>query len=93
MKEEGAEFMFSSPELLSHTYSLLEDFLPTIQAIVDGQVVTVTATDLVDIEALLEAFAAKASPELQADLRAIQEELQQGALLEQLGIRIDHEVR
>lgn len=47
-----------------------------------------TPADLAAIDALLEAFAAKASPELQADLKALQEELRQGAVLEPFGIKI-----
>jgi hypothetical protein len=91
--EEGLWLMLSYPELLSYTRTLLERFLPTIQAILAGQLTMMTSADVADVEVLLEAFAAKASPKLQADLRAIQEELQQGTLLEQFGIRIDHEVR
>lgn len=47
-----------------------------------------TQADLAAIDALLEAFAAKAGPQLQADLKAIQEELRQGAVLEEFGIKI-----
>jgi len=47
-----------------------------------------TSADLAAIDVLLEAFAAKASPALQADLRAIQEEFRQRAVLKEFGITI-----
>lgn len=89
--EEGVELILSYPELLSHTQTLLEEFLPTIQAIVAGPEVTVTTADLAEVGALLEAFAEKARPELQADIRAIQEELRQRMLREQFRVRVEHE--
>lgn len=78
--KEMVELMSSYPELHSQSYSLLVDFLPTIMSSMNGEPVTVTEKELVDIEALIESFAEKASPEMQNDLRVIQEELNQGNL-------------
>ena len=85
---KGVWLMVRHPDLRARTRALLERYLPTLQAILAGRPATMTHTDLAAIKALLQAFAAKASPQLQADLKAMQEELQQGAVLEQLGIRI-----
>ncbi|MBI4590231.1 MAG: SBBP repeat-containing protein, partial [Candidatus Rokubacteria bacterium] len=85
---EGVWLLVRHPDLRAHTRALLERFLPMLRAIVVGRPATMTAADLVAIEALLQAFAAKASPELQADLKALQEELRHGTVLEQFGIRI-----
>ena len=85
---KGVWLMVRHPDLRARTRALLERYLPTLQAILAGRPATMTHADLAAIKALLQAFAAKASPQLQADLKAMQEELQQGAVLEQLGIRI-----
>lgn len=83
---EGVGLMVRHPALRAHTRALLEHFLPTLNVIRAGKPAAMTYADLARVEALLEAFAARASPELQADLQAIQKELQQGAVLGEFGL-------
>lgn len=85
---EGVWLMARYPKLRLQTRTLLERFLPTLQELLTGQGATITQTDLADINALLKSFASKASPELRADLRTIQKELWQGAVLDEIGVRI-----
>ena len=80
--------MVLHPALYSHTRTLLERFFPQLQRVVDEGEVTLTHSELAEIEVLLDAFAVHASPNLQTDLRAIQERLWQEGMLQQFGIRI-----
>lgn len=68
---EGVWLMVRHPELRAHTRALLERFLPMIRVLVAGRRTIMSAADLAAIDALLGAFAAKASPQLRADLKAI----------------------
>ncbi|MBI4589188.1 MAG: choice-of-anchor D domain-containing protein [Candidatus Rokubacteria bacterium] len=83
---EGVWLMVRHPELRARSRALLERFLPTLQAMLTGKKAVMTAADLAAMDALLEAFRAKASPQLQADLKGVQGELRQGTVLKEFGI-------
>jgi hypothetical protein len=85
---EAVWLMQLHPELRSRSRALLEQFLPTFQAVLAQKPATLTPANLASIDSLLAAFAKKARPALRADINSFRKELRHGALLRQLGIRI-----
>jgi hypothetical protein len=84
---ETVWLMLRHPELRAQARVLLDQLLPVIQEILAGEQVLMTAAQLDAFEGLLKGFAEKSSPRLRADLRALQVELRQGAVLAEFGIR------
>jgi len=83
---EGSYLLLRHPELRGRTYEVLENILPVIEAAVTGQPAMLTAADVADIENLMEAFAAKASPAMKNAIQRIQSDFYQGKFLSLFGI-------
>jgi hypothetical protein len=86
---EGSYLVLRYPELLEQTRAVIESLLPVIEAAVDGQPTTLTATEMANIEELLDAFAAKASPQLRKAIRRLQRDLKQEDFFSLFGIDAD----
>ena len=88
---EAVWLMLRYPALRSSSRVLLDQFLPTLQAIVAGRPASLTRTDLTAIDTLFAAFAARASGGFRADLQEVQKDLRRPTVLRQLRIPVqDH---
>ena len=83
---EGSYLLLRYPDLRERAYEVLENILPVIEAAVTGQPAMLTAADVADIESLLEAVAAKASPALKSLIQRIQSDFSQGKFSSLFGI-------
>jgi len=86
---EGSYLLLRYPDLREKTHEVLENVLPMIEAAVNGQQAILTAANVADIENLLEAFAAKASPKLKSAIRRLQSDFHQGKFLSNFGIDVE----
>lgn len=86
---EGSYLILRYPELRRQTREVLDKILPVIEAAVNGQPVQLTATDVAEIEYLLDAFAVKAGPKLQRLIRRIQADLHEEEIMSLFGITIE----
>jgi len=85
---EAVWLMLRYPALRTSSRLLLERYLPTLRALVEGRSASLTRRDLVTIDTLLAAFAMRASAGFRADLQAIRQELWQPTVLGEFGITI-----
>ncbi len=83
---ETSWLMLRHPELRTSARSLIERFVPTLQAIVGGKTALISSSDLAAIDGLLQAVAEKASAKLRADIGAVQTDLHQAWILREFGL-------
>jgi hypothetical protein len=83
---EGSLLVLRYPELRAQVREVVAWLLPTLEAAVDGRPAVLSAADVADIEDLLDAFAAKASPRLRRTIRQVRSDLRLGKLLPLFGI-------
>jgi hypothetical protein len=85
---EVALILVLNPSLRKRTRNLLDDLLPAIESILQGYEVVLSERKLKKINRLLNAFARKASPELQALIEDVKAELQNEYTMMQFGISV-----
>jgi len=86
---EGSWLLLRNPDLRAEVRHGLAQILPTIRAVLEGRPAALTSEDLVIIEDLMDAFAAKASSQLQQTLDQLRSELRSGQLLSLFGIGVE----
>ena len=82
---EGSYLLLRHPALRDQTLAVLNSVLPAIGATVQGRRAVLTAADIANIEALLQAYSAYASPALQTTLRRLLYDLDDGGTLSLFG--------
>jgi hypothetical protein len=86
--EEVASLLLRDPELRARTADLLAHVQPDVNALLAGEHITVSGVLLENMDALLNAFEAQASPGLQTVLKQVKKEMREGALFHELGITV-----
>ena len=88
---EGTWLLLRYPDLRMKTRDIWKQLLPKIQAVTDGQPAVLTLEDLGAIEGLMDAFSAKANPQLRLAIAQLRSDLRRRDLLSRLGIGIKFE--
>ena len=86
--EEVATLLLRDPALRVRTAGVLARVQPDVNALLAGKHITVTGVLLDQMEALLDAFEAQASPGLKTVLEQVKKEMREGTLFEELGITV-----
>jgi hypothetical protein len=86
---EGSYLLLRYPDLRERTYKVLTHVLPVIEAAVNGQIASLSATDAGEIEDLMEAFAEKGSPKLQGVIQKIESDFHEGKFATYFGIEAE----
>jgi hypothetical protein len=83
---EGCYLFLRYPELREQSRDVLEQVIPRIEAVVDGESVVLTLEDVAGIEDLMEAIHSKASPKLRKAIREFRSDFRKGNILSLFGI-------
>ncbi len=85
---EAVNLLLFNPELLLATQATLQRFIPTIRSLVERRWASVTQSDVIEMERLLDAFRAVSSPTLRRVLDQWKRDLRDPTVQREFGIRI-----
>lgn len=79
---------FQNPSLTDETKDVIDEMLPGIQSLLDGDEMAVSKMQVAALESLLTNFETKASPKLKTAIKKVKRDINRGEIFEQLGITI-----
>jgi hypothetical protein len=85
---EASGLLLKNADLRRKTRNLLMRVLPAVRAAANGRSAALTSDDLASIDALMDAFSAKARPELRATISLVRSDLRSGRLLSRFRIGV-----
>ena len=83
-----ALLLAENPELSSHTAAVIEDLLPGVMALLNGERAKISRKLRRDIGTLLGEFEADASPNLKTTIRKVKREIKKGTMFRKLGMAV-----
>ncbi len=86
---EIASLLLKDEGLRVHTASVIEQLLPELALLLNGEKVEMSSQMIFAIEDLLNEFGAKASPSVKRAVKRVRKEIKEGEVFDQLGIEIE----
>jgi hypothetical protein len=85
---EALRMAFSNPKLLLHAAQLLNRYLPLVEDLVNSKTASFSDADLLEMERLVDEFAAGASPEFLTTLNQLKKDLHDPRVHQEFNLRV-----
>ena len=86
---EIASLLLKDEDLRIHTASVIEQLIPELALLLNGEKVVISSQMVFVIEDLLDEFGTKASPRVKRAVKKVKKEIKKGEIFNQLGIKIE----